>query len=216
MALPVSSANRAKPIVIPVRAKTERALAIDPGLMTDLMETYAEALERSRLIGRPVRFEVDVRPRGAPDIIPVDDRPSAAAGDDGLEAAFDAARTRGRVRVAEILGGDDMLSAEAFASLIGTSRMTVNVRRQNHRILGLEGAKRGYRFPNWQLGKDGKPFSALPALFERFDEDPWPVYFFLVRRHPELGGKTGRDALWLGWTAKVLEAADSVARGDFA
>ncbi len=64
-----------------------------------------------------------------------------------LESALAAARERGQARIANILNGPDMLTAEEFAHLIGTSRVTVNTKRQNRQVLGLEGAKRGFRFP---------------------------------------------------------------------
>jgi hypothetical protein len=86
-------------------------------------------------------------------------------------------------RMAEILSGEDMLSADAFANLLGTTRMTVNAKRQKRQLLGLEGAKRGFRFPQWQVGKDGKPFGTLPELFNRIGDDGWAVYRFLVQRH---------------------------------
>ena len=109
-----------------------------------------------------------------------------------------------------------MLSADQFAALLGTSRMTVNTKRQRHQVLGLDGAKRGFRFPAWQVGEDGKPFAALPALFERLGGGPWSVYRFLVQPHPELDGLTGREALSRGQTDQALEVADSIAQGTFA
>jgi ribulose kinase len=105
-----------------------------------------------------------------------------------------------------------MLSAEKFAELIGTSRVTVNAKRQNHQVLGLEGAKRGFRFPAWQVGEDGKPFSALPELFDHLGGSSWAVYRFLLQHHPELDGLTGREALYQGRMAEVLEVAESVVR----
>ena len=39
-----------------------------------------------------------------------------------------------------------MLSADDFAALIGTSRVTVNAKRQTHQFFGLEGVRRGYQF----------------------------------------------------------------------
>lgn len=182
------------------------------------MESYGAAIEKSRLTGQAVSFVVDVGPRGRPRIRPAEDRAPAAAevttaereGD--LSAALEAARERGRARVAEILSGDDMLSAEKFAELIGTSRVTVNAKRQNRQVLALEGAKRGFRFPNWQVGEDGKPFSVLPKLFDRLGGNPWAVYRFLVQHHPELDGLTGREALYRGRSAEVLEVAESAVR----
>ena len=108
-----------------------------------------------------------------------------------------------------------MLSADQFAALLGISRMTVNTRRQNHQVLGLDGAKRGFRFPAWQVGEDGKPFAALPRLFERLGGGPWSVYRFLVQSHPELDGMTGREALRRGKADEALAVTDSIADGAF-
>lgn len=215
----LETAGAAKPVAIALRPRTFKTLAGQPSLMAALIETYGAALEKSRLIGQPVEFTVNVEPRGAPRITPID-RASPAyeatgSGRNDLDGALAAARQRGRHRVAEILSGPDMLSAAEFAGLIGTSRVTVNARRQSRQVLGLKGTKRGYRFPGWQVDDDGKPFAALPALFERLGESPWAVYRFLVQHHPELDGETGRDALRRGREAEVMEAAESVAR-DFA
>jgi hypothetical protein len=129
-----------------------------------------------------------------------------------LEDELAKARERGQSLVAQILSSDDMLSADAFADLLGTTRVTVNAKRQNRQVLGLEGAKRGFRFPHWQVGPDGKPFGALPDLFGRLGDDAWAVYRFLVQRHPELDGLSGREALQQGKTEQAVEAAESVAR----
>jgi hypothetical protein len=82
-------------------------------------------------------------------------------------------------------------------------------------VLGLEGAKRGFRFPDWQVGQDGKPFAALPALFERLG-DEWAVYRFLVQHHPELDGLTGKEALQRGQSDKVIETAETISQAAFA
>ena len=116
-----------------------------------LLERYQEAIARSRKIGHRVSFRVEVDPTAAaPTITPVEEQPLAS--DDGfpvedtatpdaeLEAALAGARERGRRRVAEIVAGDDMLSAEGFAKLLGTSRVTVNARRQSGQVLGIDGA----------------------------------------------------------------------------
>jgi len=218
----VSTSGRSlqgKPMAITVRPKTLEVVARQLGAMTILIETYGAALEQSRRMGRSVGFVVDVEPRGEPRFTPIGGQghpvgeivASEAAPDD-LEVALTAARARGRHRVAEILRRDDMLSADEFAALIGTSRVTVNAKRQNRQILGLDGAKRGYRFPAWQIDENGKPFAALPDLFDRLGGSSWAVYRFLVQHHPELDGLTGRDALKRGRSAAAIEAAESVAR----
>ena len=132
-----------------------------------------------------------------------------------MDQSLAAARERGLLRFAEIISGEDMLSADEMAKLLGTTRMTVNTKRRTHQLLGLEGAKRGVRYPRWQIGEDGKPFGILPALFERLGGSPWAVYRFLVQRHAELGGLTGREALERGQAAQALEAAESIAAGAF-
>ena len=191
-----------------------------------LLERYQEAIARSRKIGHRVSFRVEVDPAaGAQTITPVEEQPSASddafpvadAGtpDTELEAALAAARERGRKRVAEIVAGEDMLSADAFAKLLGTSRVTVNAKRQSGKVLGIDGAKRGFRFPAWQLDKDGRPFGALPALHARLGNSAWAVYRFLVSRHGALDGRSGLRALQQGDDVAVLAAADGMARGDF-
>jgi len=136
-------------------------------------------------------------------------------GNEQLDRALDVARARGQVRIAEILNGPEMLTAAAFGDLLGISPMTVHDWRQAHKVLGLQGAKRGFRFPEWQVGQDGKLFAELPALFERFG-DEWAVYRFLVQHHPELDGLTGIEALRGGQSEKVTETAETVARAAFA
>lgn len=191
-----------------------------------LLERYQEAVTRSRKIGHRVSFRVEVDPTaGAQTITPVEEQPIAsddafpvedtAKPDAELEAALAAARERGRKRVAEIVAGEDMLSADSFAKLLGTSRVTVNARRQSGQVLGIDGAKRGFRFPVWQLDKDGRPFAALPALHETLGNSAWAVYRFLVSRHGALDGRTGLRALQQGDDTSVLAVAEGMARGDF-
>lgn len=128
-----------------------------------------------------------------------------------LQAALTAARERGRVRAAEILGADDMLSADEFGKRLGMSRRTVNSKRQSGQLLGLAGARRGFRYPVWQLNAEGKPYAELAILHERLG-GPWEVYRFLVQQHPELEGLTGREALERKKGKAALDVADSVGR----
>jgi hypothetical protein len=210
----LGAATQAGALEIPVRSETLKTAAARPAQIGELLNTYSAAVERSRLMQQPVSFVVDVGPRGEPTfraiVVHAPDR--APRDEDDLEAALAAARDRGRVRVAEILAGPEMLAGDAFAALVGASRVTVNSWRRNRQVLALEGAKRGYRFPAWQVGDDGKPFAALPALFDRLG-GAWAVYRFLVQHHAELDGQTGREALRRGRAAQALEAAESVSRG---
>jgi hypothetical protein len=191
------------------------ALFIKETFVKNLFEHYAEVLEKGHHLGRPVNVHVKVEPGRSPKITSVVVEPKPAprkTGEDDLQRALAAARKRGQHRVAEILSSKEMLSAAAFAHLLNTSRMTINSKRKKREVLALEGATRGFRFPQWQIGQDGKPFSALPNLFERLGDDSWAVYRFLVQHHPELDGLTGREALRRGMTSKAIEAAESVVR----
>jgi hypothetical protein len=190
-----------------------------PARVKALLQQFGEALERSRAAGRPVSFRVDVDPAGAATVTPVEEVApkqtylveEAGEPEPELQEALAAARERGRLRAAEILSAEDMLSAEAFAEVLGTTRVTVNTKRQSGQVLGLNGAKRGFRFPLWQLDPEGKPFTALPILHQQLG-GAWAVYRFLVQPHGELNGLTGLEALERGKSKAVLRAAESVAR----
>ena len=203
---------------IPGKAQAKKNLPPGERFLGRLRKTCEQAVEQAQRAGRSIRVSVDVGPDGSLEIsqteVVTDLRAdmSAAANKTDLETALASARRRGQLRVAEILAGADMLNAADMAVLLGTTRATVNNKRHDHQLLGLDGAKRGFRFPAWQIGEDGKPFAALPALFECFGNSEWAVYRFLVQRHPELKGRTGLDALRAGHVAQVIEVAESVAR----
>lgn len=102
-----------------------------------------------------------------------------------------------------------MLSSDEFAKLIGVTREAVRLKRKKNEVLGLEGAKRGVKYPRWQVTSDGRLLPELPALFEKLGGDPWSVYRFLRQHHPEVGEMTALDALKRGQVTKVLNAADN-------
>jgi hypothetical protein len=204
-------------------SKAAEALTGRPARVKPLLQRYGEAFAKSREAGCPVSFRVDVSPDGATTTTSVEDAsaqrrrlPVEQVGERApeLEAALAAARKRGRIRAGELLAGEDMLSADDFARLLGTTRMTVNTKRQAGQVLGLEGAKRGFRFPAWQVDRDGKPYAELPVLLQRLGA-PWAVYRFLVQRHGALDGLTGREALERGKGLDAIAAAEGIARGDF-
>lgn len=205
---------------VKVPSLASRVLSAEPQRIKALVQGYGEALAKSRSTGRIVSFRVDVGPDGDTYVTPVDApilaRMAApveevAELDPELPAALAATRERGRLLAAEIFRSEDMLSAEEFAKMLGTSRVTVNTKRQAGQVLGLDGAKRGFKFPAWQLDNDGKPYAELSLLHDRLG-GPWAVYRFLVRTHGELDGRTGREALARGEIDAVRSAAESVGR----
>jgi hypothetical protein len=211
------------------QAGLELGVSVDPGVLKTLsgqpssvkrlVDRFGKLLARTQKSGRASGFTVLIDARGKPRFEPLPPRTAgsrAPAEDARLEGALEAARERGRLRSAEILDQSDMLTAEAFAGRLGVSRMTVNARRQKHELLGLDGAKRGFRFPAWQVDENGKAFDVLPKLFDLLGNNPWTVYRFLTQRHAALGGVSAKDALRQGKAALVVQAAESLAQGDFA
>jgi hypothetical protein len=214
---PTAARQKVESLAIPVPPRTLKALSERRAKVKSLVKAFGLSIERSRKSGRSSAFLVEVDAKGNPTISPFNGQGGGLAqtssGAGRLEHALVAARRRGRLRAVEILGGKEMLTADEFASRLGVSRVTVNARRQKHELLALDGAKRGFRFPEWQVDDDGKPLDVLPRLFELLGEDPWTVYRFLVQRHAALDGMTAKDALLRGEEKEVLEAAEGVAQG---
>ena len=122
--------------------KAYQVLASEPGRLKAVLQQYGKAVSRSRAAGRTVSFRVDVDPAGATTMTPVEEvRPAqkhppeeSGVPNAELQDALAAARERGRLRAADILSSEDMLSAEDFAKLLGTTRVTVNTKRQSGQI----------------------------------------------------------------------------------
>ncbi len=188
----------------------------------DLLTLGHHALARAAEAGETMRLLLDVSPTGElqpAGLIPlstvkVADRPTSDS-TDRLNGALARALQRGERRAAEILDGPEMLSSDAVAARLGVSRETVNRMRQRGELLGLERARRGVRYPDWQLSvPDQLPFPAMPDLFRVLGE-PWSVYRFLLQQHPELGGRRAFDVLLAGDTAGVIALAESITGGVF-
>jgi hypothetical protein len=175
--------------------------------MGKLVKHYTDALLRLKESGVPQRMVVVVDSYDSPPRI--EDAP------DVLDLALGRARKRGVEKVAQILKDEEMLTAEAFGKEIDASRETVNTKRHRHEVLGLEGPTRGVRFPRWQLSESGQLLPGLPRLFAAVGGDPWTVYRFLLQDHPELGSKSGLDALREGRVDEVISVAESIGRGTF-
>jgi hypothetical protein len=135
--------------------------------------------------------------------------------DAALTEALATARTRGAEVKEELLADPDMLNTAAIADLLGMSEEGVRLKRKRHEILGLESAKRGIRYPAWQVLEGRQLLPALPRLFAMLGDDPWRLFRFLQQHHNEIGGDRALDALRLGRVDGVLAAAENTATGAF-
>uniref|UniRef100_E6VQ07 Uncharacterized protein n=1 Tax=Rhodopseudomonas palustris (strain DX-1) TaxID=652103 RepID=E6VQ07_RHOPX len=188
--------------------------SIEKRVSLEFFKWYSAGAKKAKKIGQPVRFTVEVLPDGSAKAIgtPVTIAPPNVS---SLEAALSAARDRGRIKIAEILKGEDMLTGSDFGALIGVSHETVNVRRGRGEILGLQGAARGVRYPSWQLTDAGMPLPGLSELFEVLGRQPWTVFRFLQTQHSELDGRTALEAMKGGQREAVLEVAKNQMTGTF-
>jgi hypothetical protein len=132
-----------------------------------------------------------------------------------LTEALAAARARGAAVKEGLLADPEMLNTAAIADLLGMSEEGVRLKRRRHEILGLESAKRGIRYPSWQVLEDRKLLPALPRIFAILGDDPWRLFRFLQQHHSELGGDRALDALRHGRVDGVLAAAENSATGAF-
>lgn len=213
------AAAAAREFAVPVDPAVLKTLSARPATVKSLVERFGHLVAKTKESGQTRGFTVMIDAKGNAKFSPLPQREalSPPPTEDGrLEASLEAARERGRLRAVQILDQTDMLTAEQFAERLGVSRMTVNARRQKHELLGLDGAKRGFRFPAWQVDDDGKAFAALPQLFDLLGSNAWTVYRFLTKRHATLEGVSAKDALRQGKLSQVLQAAESLAQGDFA
>jgi hypothetical protein len=91
----------------------------------------------------------------------------------------------------------------------------IRLKRKRHEIIGIEFAKRGIRYPSWQVVWDRQLVPGIARLFAVLGDDPWRVFRFLQQRHAELGGGLAIDALRRGRVDAVVSAAENVATAAF-
>lgn len=132
-----------------------------------------------------------------------------------LTQALDAAKARGDHFKQALLGDPDMLSTGEMAERLGMSEEGVRLKRKRHEVLGLELAKRGIRYPGWQIMEHQQLLPMLPRLFEILGDSPWTIYRFLLQHHAELGGIRALEALQRGRVDGVIAAAENITGGGF-
>ena len=133
---------------------------------------------------------------------------------DRTEPVLEAAFQRGDERKAALLREPTMLTGEAAAARLGVSRETINKRAQQGKLLALEFAKRGKRYPDWQFEDRlvGPPVERVLAALMYLP--PWERYRFFTQRLPGTAGRTPIEALRLGEVEAVRRAAETWAEGE--
>jgi hypothetical protein len=187
---------------------------VDPAtrkLVLEMMRSMVAARARE---GQSVPSERVEAPVGEQPAVPPrqPDAPIAPTLADALEAA----RARGAAVTSHLFSDPDMLSTAGMAKFLGMSEEGIRQKRKRHEILGVAFARRGLRYPAWQIRPDRQLLPALSRLFEILGDDDWRIYRFLLQHHPEAGGERAVDALWHGKVAAVIGAAENIAAGAFA
>lgn len=106
----------------------------------------------------------------------------------------------------ERLAAADMISTDEAASMVGSTRVTVNAWIAKGRCVGLTQSKRGFRLPKWQFE---------PAIWDHLAKlsaalgtaDGWALLTFLETPQGALNGATPRVALEQGDSERVLNLA---------
>jgi hypothetical protein len=161
-------------------------------------------------------LDLSQQPIGA-SVVENDDQVAVSIGSTGaLAKALDAARTRGAALKDEMLADPEMLSTAGLAARLGMSEEGVRLKRRRHEVLGVEVAKRGIRYPGWQVLPGRQLLPGLPRLFGVLGDDPWRLFRFLQQHHAELRGQRAFEALQQGRVDEVLAAAENAAMGAFA
>jgi len=170
------------------------------------------------LLGTPANHLRELDQEPVPASIVENDGPVGAGIDsaDALAVALDAARARGAAMKDEMLSDPDMLSTAGLAERLGMSEEGIRLKRRRHEVLGVEVAKRGIRYPAWQVLPGRQILPGLPRLFAVLGDDPWRLLRFLQQHHAELRGKRAFEALQQGRVEEVLATAENAAMGAFA
>lgn len=109
-----------------------------------------------------------------------------------------------------------LLTSEQLAARVGLkTRQSVHNWLRKNRIVGWRGAKRGYVFPGNQFDERGRPLDGIERILPHF-EDGYAAWVWLTTPRPSLDGEEPLALLSRGESARVADAAEGDAQGDFA
>jgi hypothetical protein len=124
------------------------------------------------------------------------------------EDPFAAARLRGireRERLLSEEGGT--WNAEQVAKHLHVTRQTVNLRRKQGALLGVDAGRHGFRYPAWQFARTGTIKGLEETLGALRHLDPWMQQTFMLGTNARLNEQRPIDVLRAGDTRLVLKAA---------
>jgi hypothetical protein len=134
--------------------------------------------------------------------------PKAAAGETLFPWASDA-------DIEQTVDLADTLSSNEIATKLNTSRETINAWRKAGRILGVEGVRRGVRYPAAQIGPNLAPLPGIADIISAFDGDHWSAWRLLSSRINEMGGLTGFEVLRAKRKADLISLLHARSYGSF-
>ncbi len=110
----------------------------------------------------------------------------------------------------------NLLTSDEMAERLGLkTRQSVHDRLKSGRLIGWEGARRGYVLPAGQLDDRDKPLAGLDIVRGHFP-DGYSAWVWLTTPLKALDGDRPLDRLRAGDAAHVASAATGDAQGDFA
>ena len=124
------------------------------------------------------------------------------------------ARARGMGLRQEILARDDMLTLAEAAQTLGLTPPAVNNRFRAGKLIALEAAARGRRYPAWQFEDEiaGRPLEAVLNVLKGLS--CWTIYRFFTTPDSTLEDETPVEVLRRGGIEAVVEAAKLFGGGE--
>lgn len=121
------------------------------------------------------------------------------------DALLKASEKRGTIAFEKIMSAEDMLTPGAMAERLNTTRQTIDAWRKSRRLLALKGAKRGYRYPAWQIDERNRLLPGLKEVLTAIGDEV-TVFLWLRAPQPGFGTDTGADALRRNPAEDIIEA----------
>jgi hypothetical protein len=120
------------------------------------------------------------------------------------------ARLRGtRQKEAMLSAEGGTASSAELGKLLGISRQAVDNRRKKNKLLALETAGHGYRYPLWQVAEQKVLPGVKNSLAELKDEDPWMTLQFFLRDNARLAGARPLDLLRGGDDGDIKQVVEA-------